>query len=59
VWRCQSCTYDNSSFLETCDMCGAPRTSHSDDAFSPSAPPLPTPMSREELRQARLSRFYR
>lgn len=21
VWRCQSCTYDNSSLLETCDMC--------------------------------------
>lgn len=38
VWRCQSCTYDNSSVLETCDMCGAARTSnHYDDAFSPSA----------------------
>lgn len=60
VWRCQSCTYDNSSLVETCDMCGAPRTSshYYDDDISPSAPPLPIPLSREELRQARLSRFY-
>jgi rhomboid domain-containing protein 1 len=67
VWRCQSCTYDNSTLAEACDMCGTLRGGEPDpevDDLSPSAPPMPTrrsssQMSREELRQARLSRFNR
>ena len=67
AWRCQSCTYDNSTLVEACDMCGTLRGWEAEpevDDLSPSAPPMPTrrsssQMSREELRQARLSRFNR
>jgi len=63
VWRCRSCTYDNDPSADACEMCGTLRDA---DDLSPSAPPLPisrdrslSPMSREDLRQARLSRFNR
>lgn len=66
VWRCQSCTYDNSTLVEACDMCGTFRVveaRHEVDDFAPSAPPMPSwsssQFSRDELRQARLSRFNR
>jgi rhomboid domain-containing protein 1 len=69
VWRCQSCTYNNGTSVEACEMCGTVRGREAGpgvDDSPPSAPRVPTrsgrslsPMSREELRQARLSRFNR
>lgn len=59
VWRCQMCTFDNSIYVDNCEMCGA---SFPDRASSsaPSAPPMPlAPMSVDELRRARLARFGR
>lgn len=56
VWRCQACTYDNSGWLNACEMCG---TSRGDDGW-PSRPVhrgsgdhLPV----EELRRRRVERF--
>ncbi|XP_038708822.1 rhomboid-like protein 14, mitochondrial isoform X2 [Tripterygium wilfordii] len=55
TWRCEACTYDNSSWLNICEMCG---TSRGDDGNSLNQfshhsrdPPL------EELRRRRLERF--
>lgn len=67
VWSCRSCTYDNGPLVEACEMCGTLRGGEGEpDDSSPSAPPMPSrrsrslsPMSREEVRQARLSRFNR
>lgn len=68
VWSCRSCTYDNAPSVDACEMCGTLRGQRPDDAddLAPSAPPMPSrrgrslsPISREELRQARLSRFNR
>lgn len=60
VWRCEACTYDNSTVVDTCDMCGTRRgrdvRSEAGDARRGTSN---SPMSREELRQARLSRFNR
>lgn len=68
-WSCRLCTYDNNASVDACEMCGSLRQGPdaSDDSTPPSAPPMPpnrrgrslSPMSREELRQARLSRFNR
>ncbi|XP_024383795.1 rhomboid-like protein 14, mitochondrial isoform X1 [Physcomitrium patens] len=69
VWRCQACTFDNRTAVGACAMCGTHRVGEASPEFddlAPSAPLMPTrrdrslsPMSREELRQARLSRFNR
>lgn len=67
-WSCRLCTYENNASVDACQMCGSLRQGPdaADDSTPPSAPPMPnrrgrslSPMSREELRQARLSRFNR
>lgn len=55
LWRCQACTYDNSSLLSVCEMCGTSRgarglssrefSRHSDD------------LTLEEIRLRRIERF--
>lgn len=55
LWRCQACTYDNSSLLSVCEMCGTGRgarglssrefSRHSDD------------LTLEEIRLRRIERF--
>ncbi|KAG6756913.1 hypothetical protein POTOM_037212 [Populus tomentosa] len=55
LWRCQACTYDNSSLLSVCEMCGTSRgarglssrefSRHSDD------------LTVEEIRLRRIERF--
>lgn len=58
VWRCQMCTFDNSIYVDNCEMCGASCPERASSS-SPSAPPIPTVPSVDEVRQARLARFSR
>lgn len=54
-WRCPVCTFDNSEWLNTCEMCS---TERSNDGLSVARPAhrSSTP-SLEELRRIRLERF--
>ncbi|XVE60913.1 hypothetical protein DITRI_Ditri05aG0164900 [Diplodiscus trichospermus] len=52
VWRCQACTYDNSSWLRNCEMCG---TSRSNSAGLSRQVSHDLPL--EELRRRRVERF--
>ncbi|XP_073309358.1 rhomboid-like protein 14, mitochondrial [Primulina huaijiensis] len=56
LWRCQSCTFDNSGLLSECEMCGMGRyegeSPRFDDHDAWTLPP-------EELRQRRIDRFGR
>lgn len=59
VWRCQMCTFDNSIFLDNCEMCGASCPDRASGSV-PSAPPIASAsMSLDEVRRARLVRFSR
>lgn len=59
VWRCHRCTYDNSIYVDNCDMCGAALFDRPGSS-APSAPPMPpASMSSDEMRRARLARFNR
>ncbi|XP_059318409.1 rhomboid-like protein 14, mitochondrial isoform X4 [Lycium ferocissimum] len=57
VWRCQTCTFDNSGWLSICEMCGTSRT---DDGLSSldSIDEIQD-LSLDELRRWRLQRFGR
>lgn len=56
IWRCQTCTYDNSGALDECEMCGTTRESGvSSHQYSRNSQDL----SLEELRLRRLQRFGR
>eukprot|EP00250_Pteridium_aquilinum_P033663 c6040_g1_i1 orf=344-1363(-) len=60
VWRCQMCTFDNSIYVDNCEMCGASCPDRATTSSTPSAPPMPSAsMSVDELRRARLARFGR
>ncbi|PIN01455.1 Rhomboid protease [Handroanthus impetiginosus] len=55
VWRCQACTFDNSIWLSSCEMCGTDRYDN-----EMSSPGVDTDtISLEELRQRRVRRFGR
>lgn len=56
AWRCASCTFDNSGYLNVCEMCGTGRYNGvglSSQRWSHDSGDL----SLEELRQRRLERF--
>ncbi|WCJ39664.1 RHOMBOID-like protein 14 [Euphorbia peplus] len=50
VWRCQACTYDNSSWLGVCEMCGT-------DRGGSQVSPQPEDLILEEMRRRRMERF--
>lgn len=59
LWRCGACTFDNSGWLSSCEMCG---TSRRDNEQLPlqmlhQSPDLP--LELEELRRRRVERFDR
>ncbi|KAF8394773.1 hypothetical protein HHK36_020988 [Tetracentron sinense] len=57
VWRCPACTYDNSGWLNVCEMCG---TGRSGDGLSSNPPSNQARnLSLEELRRWRVERFGR
>ncbi|MCO5573419.1 hypothetical protein L7F22_027190 [Adiantum nelumboides] len=59
VWQCHMCTFDNSIYVDNCEMCGAAFADRPGSSI-PSAPPLPSgSMSVDEMRRARLARFNR
>lgn len=55
LWRCPSCTFDNSGWLSICEMCGTSRDQYSSSGLSDEMHDL----SLEELRRLRLQRFDR
>ena len=57
VWRCPTCTYDNSAWNNACDMCSTERPGREFAPYRPS--PYNASMSVEELRRRRLDRFDR
>lgn len=58
VWRCGTCTYDNSSSADVCEMCSTARFGR---GFSEPTPPSVTggELSLEEVRRRRIERFSR
>lgn len=57
VWRCPVCTYDNSAWVDVCEMCSTIRRGN---RFNPMRTPDRTnDLSVEELRRRRLERFDR
>ena len=57
VWRCRACTYDNSDWLNTCEMCGSSRDG--DGLSSLELLGQTDELSLEELRRRRVQRFDR
>lgn len=57
VWRCPACTFDNSGWLNTCEMCGTER--EGDGSPTVHVQPFIHDLSLEELRRRRLERFSR
>ncbi|KAI3821417.1 hypothetical protein L1987_08985 [Smallanthus sonchifolius] len=55
VWRCRACTFDNSTSLTECEMCGA---GCSDDGLS-SLHGSTSDIPLDEIRQRRIQRFGR
>jgi rhomboid domain-containing protein 1 len=59
MWRCATCTYDNSAATDICEMCSTPR----EDRSSPRRQHHPAggngELSVEEIRRRRLQRFDR
>lgn len=58
AWRCGACTYDNTSWLDACEMCGTERGDVYGILPSSAAADTAT-ISLEELRQRRVRRFGR
>uniref|UniRef100_A0A3Q7GJ45 RanBP2-type domain-containing protein n=1 Tax=Solanum lycopersicum TaxID=4081 RepID=A0A3Q7GJ45_SOLLC len=55
MWRCQGCTFDNSGWLNVCDMCSTSRT---DDVLSSlSSTDEVQDLSLDELRHRRIQRY--
>ncbi|XP_050220060.1 rhomboid-like protein 14, mitochondrial [Mercurialis annua] len=54
VWRCRACTYDNSSWLSVCEMCGSSRGG---GLPSDQVPHQFDDLSVEEIRRRRIQRF--
>ncbi|CAK9140316.1 unnamed protein product [Ilex paraguariensis] len=57
VWRCQACTFDNSGWLNVCDMCGTDRFDDGLSSLGSSNQTHDLPV--EELRRRRVQRFGR
>lgn len=60
-WRCSACTYENSGWLDVCEMCGTNRNDNG-NVNTMTSRPLPHysgDLPLEELRQRRLERFGR
>ncbi|XAR49768.1 Rhomboid protease [Bertholletia excelsa] len=57
VWRCPVCTFDNSGWLNACEMCGTDRCGDGPAFFGSSSPSGDLPL--EELRRRRVQRFTR
>ncbi|XP_061990839.1 rhomboid-like protein 14, mitochondrial [Rosa rugosa] len=60
-WRCSACTYENSGWLDACEMCGTNRNDNG-NGNSMASHPLPQysgDLTLEELRRLRLERFGR
>lgn len=57
VWRCQTCTFDNSGWLSVCEMCGTSRTH--DGLSSLSSTDEIQDLLLDELRSRRIQRFGR
>lgn len=55
MWRCEACTFDNSSSLYTCEMCGTRRGGDGLSFLGSSDEPSGIPL--EELRRRRVQRF--
>ncbi|PHT58094.1 hypothetical protein CQW23_00457 [Capsicum baccatum] len=59
VWRCQTCTFDNSGWLSVCEMCGTGRTDDGPSSSSLSSTDEVQDLSLDELRRRRIQRFGR
>lgn len=59
VWRCPACTFDNSGWLNTCEMCGAEREGDRPPTVHVEPFIYDHDLSLEELRRRRLERFSR
>lgn len=57
VWRCPTCTYDNSAWLDVCEMCSTRRSGHEFSLRHTHG--QTSDLSVEELRRRRLERFDR
>lgn len=57
LWRCSTCTYDNSVWLDVCEMCSAERRGRGFTPVSPSR--RSNEPDVEEVRRRRLQRFDR
>ncbi|XP_058201762.1 rhomboid-like protein 14, mitochondrial [Rhododendron vialii] len=55
VWRCEACTFDNSTWLNECEMCGTRRGGNGLSFLGSSDDPRVVPL--EELRRRRVQRF--
>ncbi|XP_027332869.1 rhomboid-like protein 14, mitochondrial [Abrus precatorius] len=55
VWRCHTCTYDNSGLLSVCEMCGTNRGVNGMSSFQWNRDSGDLPL--DELRRRRLDRF--
>lgn len=56
VWRCEACTFDNSTWLNECEMCGT-RRGGDGLSFLGSSSDEPHVVPLEELRRRRVQRF--
>ncbi|OAY73575.1 rhomboid-like protein 14, mitochondrial [Ananas comosus] len=59
VWRCPVCTYDNSAWVDVCEMCSTVRQDHHHDFSRTHPSDRSGDLSLEELRRRRLERFER
>ncbi|KAL3727917.1 hypothetical protein ACJRO7_032633 [Eucalyptus globulus] len=57
VWRCSACTYDNSTQLDECEMCGTSRSIRR--SRSPPSSRYSEHIPLDELRRRRVERFGR
>lgn len=57
VWRCRACTFDNSGWLDVCEMCGSIR--HEEELSSLDLSGQAHELSLQELRSRRVRRFDR
>ncbi|XP_050120601.1 rhomboid-like protein 14, mitochondrial [Malus sylvestris] len=60
-WRCHACTYENSAWLDVCEMCSTNRRGdgYGSGMGSPRSPHYSGHLTLEELRLRRLERFSR
>lgn len=59
VWRCPACTFDNSGWLDSCEMCGTEREGDGSPTVHDQPFIYGHDLSLDELRRRRLERFSR